>query len=128
MKTNLKTSLQIVIMGQIESSENKVNYRLLNKQEVNQLSSNIYKNIEDYKNKENIHIFIIETEKEKKIVGIGCLMMKLTKKNRYGFVGIIKDIVIHSKDDKMSHDLIGHIAEYAIEHGCYGCTIDELVE
>ena len=55
-------------------------------------------------------------------------MMKLTKKNRYGFVGIIKDIVIHSKDDKMSHDLIGHIAEYAIEHGCYGCTIDELVE
>ena len=55
-------------------------------------------------------------------------LMKLTKKNRYGFVGIIKDIVIHSKDDKMSHDLIGHIAEYAIEHGCYGCTIDELVE
>tara|TARA_B100000424_G_scaffold260564_1_gene244542 strand:- start:415 stop:762 length:348 start_codon:yes stop_codon:yes gene_type:complete len=115
-------------MGQVESSESKVNYRLLNKEEVNQLSPNIYKNIEDYKDKKNIDVFVIETEKEKKVIGIGCLMMKLTKKKRYGFVGIIKDIVIHSKDDNMSHNLIGHIAEYAIENGCYGCTMDELVE
>ena len=115
-------------MGQTKSRETKVNYRLLNKEEVTRVSPNIYKNIEDYKNKKNIDVFVIETEKEKKIVGIGCLIMKLTKKNRYGFMGIIKDIVIHSKDDKMSHDLICHIAEYAIEQGCYGCTMDELVE
>ena len=52
-------------MGQAESSESKVEYRLLNKEEINKLSPNIYKNIEQYKNKKNIDIFVIETEKEK---------------------------------------------------------------
>ena len=115
-------------MGQAESSENKVDYRLLNKEEINKLSPNIYKNIEQYKNKKNIDIFVIETEKEKKILGLGCLIMKLTKKKRYGFIGVIKDIVIHTKDKSVSTELIGHIAEYAIEQGCYGCTMDEAVE
>ena len=54
--------------------------------------------------------------------------MKLTKKKRYGFIGVIKDIVIHTKDKSVSTELIGHIAEYAIEQGCYGCTMDEVVE
>lgn len=115
-------------MGQAESSESKVDYRLLNKEEINKLSPNIYKNIEQYKNKKNIDIFVIETEKEKKILGLGCLIMKLTKKKRYGFIGVIKDIVIHTKDKSVSTELIGHIAEYAIEQGCYGCTMDEVVE
>lgn len=115
-------------MGQVESSENNVKYRVLNKEEVNRLSPNIYKNIEEYKNKKNIEVFVIETEKEKKILGLGCLIMKLTKKKRYGFIGVIKDIVIHSKDESASIDLIEYISEYAIEKGCYGCTMDEKVE
>ena len=63
-------------MGQVESSESKVNYRLLNKEEVNRLSPNIYKNIEDYKDKKNIDVFVIETEKEKKVIGLGCLILR----------------------------------------------------
>jgi hypothetical protein len=72
-------------MGQAESSEKRVKYRLLNKDEINKLSPNIYKNIEQYKNKKNIDIFVIETEKEKKILGLGCLIMKLTKKKEIWF-------------------------------------------
>ena len=53
---------------------------------------------------------------------------EVNKKKRYGFIGVIKDIVIHTKDKSVSTELIGHIAEYAIEQGCYGCTMDEVVE
>ena len=52
-------------------------------------------------------------------------LFKLTKKYRIGVIGEIYNIHVHkSVNRKKQHEFIEEIANFAINNGCYTCTLE----
>ena len=85
----------------------------------------LLENIELDKNKKNVHIFVLQEEINKQILGVGCVLFKLTKKYRIGVIGEIYNIHVHkSVNMEKQHEFIKEIANFAINSGCYTCTLE----
>tara|TARA_Y200000002_G_scaffold378384_1_gene385678 strand:- start:2274 stop:2639 length:366 start_codon:yes stop_codon:yes gene_type:complete len=86
----------------------------------------ILKNIETHRNKQHTYIFVMEDKKHKIISGVGCVSFVLTKKYRIGLIGKIYNIHMHSSIIDKKNEFIQEMADYAIEKGCYTCTLENL--
>ena len=85
----------------------------------------LLENIELDKNKKNVHIFVLQEERNKQILGVGCILKKKKKKYRIGVIGEIYNIHVHkSVNRKKQHEFIEEIANFAINNGCYTCTLE----
>lgn len=93
-----------------------------NKSDVHHLLKNIELDI----NNKDVKIFVLQEERNKHILGVGCVLFKLTKKHRIGVIGEIHNIYIHkSVNTEIRNKFIEEIADFAIEQGCYGCTLEK---
>lgn len=86
----------------------------------------ILENIETDRNKEHTYIFVMEDKKDKIIIGVGCVSFVLTNKYRIGLVGYIYNIHMHNSVIDKKNEFIKEIADYAIEKGCYTCTLENI--
>lgn len=86
----------------------------------------ILENIETDRNKEHTYIFVMEDKKHKIITGVGCVSFVLTKKYRIGLIGKIYNIHMHNSVIDKKNEFIREMADYAIENGCYTCTLDNI--
>tara|TARA_B100002019_G_C21243711_1_gene587065 strand:+ start:281 stop:646 length:366 start_codon:yes stop_codon:yes gene_type:complete len=86
----------------------------------------ILENIEADRNKEYTYIFVMEDKKHNIIIGVGCISFILTKKYRIGLVGKIYNIHMHNSAIDKKNGFIQEIADYAIEKGCYACTLNNI--
>ena len=85
----------------------------------------LLKNIELDTNNKDVEIFVLQENKKNYILGVGCVLFKLTKKHRIGVIGEIHNIYIHkSVNTENRNKFIEEIADFAIEQGCYTCTLD----
>lgn len=92
-----------------------------NKSDVHHLLKNIELDI----NNKDVKIFVLQEERNKHILGVGCVLFKLTKKHRIGVIGEIHNIYIHkSVNTEIRNKFIEEIANFAIEQGCYACTLE----
>ena len=92
-----------------------------NKSDVHHLLKNIELDI----NNKDVKIFVLQEERNKHILGVGCVLFKLTKKHRIGVIGEIHNIYIHkSVNTEIRNKFIEEIADFAIEQGCYACTLE----
>ncbi len=119
------------ILSQIYPSRH--NQKSLNRLIVHELTDGDYKsdvhhllkNIELDKNNKDVEIFVLQEEKNKHILGVGCVLFKLTKKHRIGVIGEIYNVHIYkSVNIKKKNEFIEEIADFAIEQGCYACTLE----
>ena len=113
-------------MGQKYTKERNLICRTLSSEEKLDMSPKTIENIEIYKKDENT--FIVVIEKSKQIIALGCLNVKMTKKRRIGFIGVIKDIVVYDNNIKLREKLIQYMIVQAIEKGCYGYAMDEYTD
>ena len=110
-------------------SANKTNNIELHQLTDNDFKNDLYNilgNIETDRNKEHTHIFVMEDKKYKIIIGVGCVSFVLTNKYRIGLVGYIYNIHMHNSVIDKKNEFIKDIADYAIERGCYTCTLDDM--
>ena len=112
MQHNSELSQQIVVRNMKNSDSKNDVYHLL-------------KNIELDINNKDVEIFVLQENKKNYILGVGCVLFKLTNKHRIGVIGVIHNIYIHkSVNTENRNKFIEEIADFAIEQGCYTCTLD----
>ena len=91
-----------------------------NKSDVHHLLKNIELDI----NNKDVEIFVLQENKKNYILGVGCVLFKLTNKHRIGVIGVIHNIHTHeSVNIENRNKFIEEIAELAIDRGCYACTL-----
>jgi O-phosphoseryl-tRNA(Cys) synthetase len=84
----------------------------------------LLKNIELDINNKDVEIFVLQEERKKHILGVGCVLFKLTNKHRIGVIGEIYNIHTHkSVNIEDRNKFIEEIANFAIDSGCYACTL-----
>ena len=107
-----ESSQQLVVRNMKNSDNESDVYHLL-------------KSIELDINNKDVKIFVLQEKRNKHILGVGCVLFKLTKKHRIGVIGEIYNIHTHNLvNTENRNKFIEEIAYYAIEQGCYACTLD----
>lgn len=110
-KYNNESSQQLVVRN-MKNSDNKSDvYHLL-------------KNIELDINNKDVEIFVLQENKKNYILGVGCVLFKLTNTDRIGVIGVIHNIHTHkSVNIEDRNKFIEEMAYFAIDRGCYACTL-----
>ena len=109
-----------------QHTTNNIEFHQLTDKDFKKDTYYILENIETDRNKEQTYIFVMEDKKDKIIIGVGCVSIVLTKKYRIGLVGKIYNIHMHSSVIDKKNEFIKEIADYAIEKGCYTCTLENI--